>query len=82
MATPRPEPQYIRTIRAATLGFWWFGGMAAGLAGIVGIAYFVVAEQWAAAIFVLLARKELTRWMKRNGDDLYEAKVKQPLSEV
>jgi len=46
MPTPQPEPQYVRTIRAAALLFWGFGGMAISLAGLAAIAYFAITEQW------------------------------------
>jgi hypothetical protein len=72
MPTPQPEPQYVRTIRAAALLFWGFGGMAISLAGLAAIAYFAITEQWAAAIFALLARKELVRWMQEKFDEIDE----------
>jgi hypothetical protein len=33
-------------------------------AGLILIGYFVVTAQWLPAIFVLLARKELTTWLE------------------
>jgi hypothetical protein len=46
--------------------------MAISLAGLAAIAYFAITEQWAAAIFALLARKELVRWMQEKFDEIDE----------
>jgi len=77
MATSQrdPEPQYVRTIRAAALVFWGFGGMAVSLTGLAAIAYCAINEQWLAAIFCLLARKELVRWMGAKHEEVW-AEVK------
>ena len=38
-------------------------GIVVALASILGIAYLVVNTQWLPAIFILLARKDLVRWL-------------------
>jgi len=51
-------------------GAYLFAAMAISIGSILGIAYLVFNAHWLPAIFVLLARKDLARWLSRESSRL------------